>query len=83
MSVGNIVDHRTNSFRVECDVVIEPSCHDNCVHGATQFQLGKKKQITVDYLGNTTIADAIAHCKQYPYPVTLYVYDKDSKPIGR
>ena len=79
MSVGNIIDHRTNSYCVEVDVVFEPSSHDNNVPGATQFYRSKK-MFDCDTLDKTTVADAIKYCEKFLYPITIFLYDSKSNP---
>jgi len=74
--IANIIDKRSNSYNVNCDVAFEPSCQDNSVKGATQFGWGSKT-FTYDQLTHTTIVEAIEYARQWDCAVTMYVYDKD------
>lgn len=75
--ICNIVDHRTNSYKVECDVVFEASQNDNSIPGATQFEWGSKV-LMYDDLCNTTIVRAIAYANdRWDCPVTMFIYDLD------
>lgn len=75
--ICNVIDHRTNSYKVECDVVFEPSQNDNSIPGATQFQYGSKR-FFYDDLCNTTIVRAIAYANDmFDCPVTMFIYDLD------
>ena len=81
MSLGNIVDRRKNNYTVEVDVVFEPSWHDNSCEGATEF-LQQEEDWSIDSINDTTVEDAIIHCDQWDLPVTVYLYDKGSDPMG-
>ena len=74
--ITNIIDNRTNSYNVNCDVAFEPSCHDNVIAGATFFSWGDET-FTYDQLTNTTIVQAIEYGNKWDCPVTMYVYDND------
>ena len=75
--ICNIIDKRTNPYNVECDVVFEPSQHDNSIQGATKFDWGAKV-FTYDDLCNTTIVRAIAYANdRWDCPVTMFIYDLD------
>lgn len=82
MPVSNVVDHRTNKYNVEVDVVFEPSCHDNSINGATQFKW--EEEFLVKELYNTTVEEAIKYInsKYEHQAVTIFVYDYGSKPVG-
>ena len=84
MTIVNIVDHRTNKYDTEIDLVIEPAFHDNSIKGATQFKKSKSKGFNVDGINKTTVEDAIdfANQKYKNKEVTLYLYDLGSNPIG-
>lgn len=81
MSVGNIVDRRSNAYIVEVDVVFEPSWHDNSCKEATEF-FQDDNAFSIYDICNTTVEDAIKHCDTYDIPVTVYLYDKGSNPNG-
>ncbi len=79
MPICNIVDRRTNSFKVEVMVIFEDRWHDNSVDGSSKFEeLGVNLKKGVDYLGirRTTIELAIQYAAQeWKQPVTLFLYD--------
>ena len=72
--INNVVDHRSNPYNVNCDVVFEPSCQDNSIDGATKFSWSSKT-FTYDDLLNTTIVQALEHAQKYDCPTTMYLYD--------
>ena len=84
--IGNIRDHRKNPNCIYVDAVFEPSCNDNSVAGATQFPV-PVDLFTVIEMKGTTVADAIMRAQEeWPYPVTVYLYDRDppfSGPAAR
>lgn len=71
--ISNIVDHRTNKYAVECDVVFEASCHDNSIDGATQFDVDNRG--FVQGMSNTTIYSALMASMQFKGCVTMFIYD--------
>lgn len=75
--ICNVIDRRTNRYDVRVDAVFEPSQHDNCIPGATQFTWGNK-EFTYDELLNTEIVVAIDYASKYNCPVTLYLYNPGS-----
>ncbi len=81
MSVGNIVDRRDNQYTVEVDAVFEPCWHDNSCVEATEF-LQISDSFDIDHMNDTTIENAIKHCDTWDLPVTIYLYDKGSEPMG-
>ena len=83
MPVANIQDFRTCPLNVNVDAVYEPCFHDNEGEGATQFEDGPgPDEFTIDELYDTTVALAIAYANKFTIPVTLYLYDKGSRPVG-
>ena len=83
MPVENVSDHRKASkFNVNIDAVFEPSCNDNSCKGATQFELSFDFSVCGSYY--TTISKAIQFANErWPHvPVTLFMYDAGSKPLG-
>jgi hypothetical protein len=72
--ICNIIDRRTNSYNVCCDVCFEPSQHDNSIEGATKFTWGRE-EFGYDELKNTTIVLAIEYAQKYDCPVTMFLYD--------
>ena len=76
--ICNIVDHRTNRYDVNVDVVFEPSQHDNSIAGATQFTWGQEA-FSCEGLSDTTIVRAIEFANErWDCPVTLFLYDSGS-----
>ena len=83
MSLGNIVDRRKESqYNVYVEVVFEPSWHDNSTAGATEFMTDDESLLIIDNMNDTTIEDAVKKCDDWDLPVTLYLYDKGSDPMG-
>lgn len=81
MSLGNIIDRRKNTYDVEVDAVFEPSWHDNSCVNATEF-LQQEEDWSIDNMDSTTVEEAIMHCDTWDLPVTVYLYDKGSDPMG-
>ena len=82
MSVGNIIDRRKESqYNVYVDVVFEPSWHDNSCENATAFEQ-LENTFDIDGMNDITIEDAVKKCDDWDLPVTLYLYDKGSDPMG-
>lgn len=87
--LGNIVDGRTDRFCTECDAVFEPSAHDNAIQaeGTPRFDYDAATEhdgyfIVVDQL-DTTVREAILRAETgWPCPVTVFLYDKGSGPLG-
>jgi hypothetical protein len=76
MSVNNIVDHRTNSYNVECDIIFEPCWHDNSVKGSTKFELiDDERYFMFDELRKTTVSRGLEYAKKWDLPTTMYIYD--------
>jgi len=73
MPVSNIVDYRTNKYNILCDVVIEASCHDNSIAGATHFEW--TDEVGYSEALNTDIQTALEHCRKFKECVTLFLYD--------
>lgn len=87
MPIVNVVDHRTNKYDVNVDVVAEPAYHDNSIKGATKFTKPKsKKEFYVDSLNKTTLEDAINYInnkqKFKDIPITIFLYDAGSNPAS-
>lgn len=87
MPIVNIVDHRSNKYDVEIDVVAEPAWHDNSIKGSSQFKKpNSKKEFYIDGLNKTTLQDAINYInnnnRYNDIPVTIFLYDAGSNPTG-
>jgi len=84
MTIGNIIDRRENSYIVDCDAVFEPSWHDNSHENSTKFKNTDDLEdlFQVYHLYNTTVEQAINYVGSTDTPMTIYLYDKDSKPCG-
>lgn len=77
--ITNIIDRRTNHYDILCDVVFEPSWHDNNVSKpGTIFP--EDHTFTCDELPRTAITAAIryANDKWPSVPTTMYLYDWES-----
>jgi hypothetical protein len=81
--IGNIIDHRTNTSCVDVDVIFEPSCHDNPIKGATQFDEHYREDL--DYFSyneryNTTLEKACAWANSKNLHITIFLYDAGYRP---
>ena len=74
MPVANIIDNRTNHYKVDVSIVYEFSWQDNCINGATQFT---EEDYLCKYIETTTISYAIAFANQnWPEnAITLFLHD--------
>lgn len=77
MPIANVVDHRTYTFKVECDVMFEPCFNDNSCEEASQFP-PIEDTYWVEGKNETTIAQAIEWARQIDFPITMFVYDAGS-----
>lgn len=86
MPIVNIVDKRKNAFNVEVDCVFEPSFHDNCVEHATHYPSSGdeiEQEFDVEHVYNTNIQSVLKYAEKWDkIPVTVYLYDAGSKPVG-
>jgi len=73
MPIANIIDKRTNSYDTRCDCIFEPSCHDNDIEDAAQFDWSE--EITYEELLGTTVYSALVFAEQWNSPVTMFLYD--------
>lgn len=78
MALANVIDRRTNSYNVFCDVVFEPSYHDNSIEGSSQFD--KTNEFTVDDFNDVSFHKVLTLARKYKCPVTAYLYDQGSRP---
>ncbi|WP_019995012.1 hypothetical protein [Aureimonas ureilytica] len=87
--IGNIVDHRTDRATPECDAVFEPSSHDCAKRpdGMPWFDYdhaaGDPSYFHALDSVDTTVRDAVLQAdKNWPFAVTVYLYDKGTRPLG-
>jgi len=87
--IGNVVDNRTDRLCPEVDAVYEPSAHDNATRpdGAEWFPLDdafdSPAYFVVRGSDDTTVRDALLRAEtEWPFPVTVFLYDKGTRPIG-
>lgn len=77
----NIIDKRINIYNVNIVAVFEPSFHDNKIDGASIAD--EYDMFAIYDMSNITIADAIKIAdEKWSGPVTLFLYDADSDPLG-
>lgn len=79
--ITNIIDKRTDKYNILCNVVYEPSWHDNDAalkNKGTVFP--KDDTFTYDELKRTSIPAAIRYANEkWPaVPTTIYLYDWES-----
>lgn len=87
--LGNIIDHRTDHTSPECDAVFEPSAHDNARRpdGRPWFAL-EEAEADPAYFHvldsvDTTVREAMLRAERdWPFAVTVYLYDKGARPLG-
>jgi hypothetical protein len=87
--LGNIWDRRTDPHLPAVDAVFEPSAHDNAKRpdGSEYFPYEDATDdptyfIVLDQL-DTTVRDACLRAEtDWPFPVTVYLYDAGSRPLG-
>lgn len=79
--IANIVDNRTNKYSCEnLDVFFEPSCEDNSMAGATQFDPDDPKiYINCESIHVVSVAEAIEFGNGYDFPVTMFLYEHDAE----
>ncbi len=80
MPLANIVDRRSNEYYVRCDVVFEPSCNDNSIKGASQFD--EETELDVMYVDNIGIYSMIEWANKWQGPVTAFLYDVGTNHKG-
>ena len=87
--LGNIIDHRTDRSTPECDAAFEPSAHDNAKRpdGHPWFAL-EEAEADPGYFHvldsvDTTVREAMLKAEtDWPFAVTVYLYDKGARPLG-
>jgi len=82
MTIGNVIDNRKNEWDVDCDAVFEPSWHDNSPNSTKFKRTDDLDPFDIDYLYDTTVCKAIEYVSGMNTPMTIYLYDKGSKPCG-
>lgn len=76
--ITNIIDNRENSAKSDnLDFVVEPSCADNSVKGAHNYDPDEnKKSLMYAERLDASIHEAITWASGFELAVTLYIYDK-------
>ena len=87
--IGNIVDGRSNNAIPECDVVFEPSAHENAqrpdgsVYFGYDIAIEDSEHFYAKAMNDTTVREALLRAEsEWTFPVTVYLYDKGSRPLG-
>jgi hypothetical protein len=80
--IGNVRDHRKNPHCIYVNAVFEPSYHDNSVAGATQFPRPDDSFSVIEMSGTTVAAAIMRAHEEWPFPVTVYLYDRDPPLSG-
>jgi hypothetical protein len=87
--LGNIEDKRTDSTNPDVDAVFEPSIHDNArrADGTDVFDWDQATKDPAYFHAtsqeDTTVREAVMRAEQaWPFPVTVYLWDKGSRPLG-
>jgi hypothetical protein len=87
--LGNIRDHRTDPTNPHVDAVFEPSINDDGrrADGVHHFDFNEAANspdyfIVTDLL-DTAVRLAMLHAEaQWPFPVTVFLYDQGSRPLS-
>jgi len=87
--LGNVIDGRTDPTNPNVDAVFEPSIHDDGrrADGVHHFSYDEAAN-SPDYfivkdLLSTTVRTAVLHAEtQWPFPVTVFLYNQGSRPLG-
>lgn len=75
--LANLVDHRLNRYDTLVDVVIEPSCHDNTIAGATQHPAAAGPGYLERF--RVSVGEAISWAQAQPGgPHTLFLYTQNT-----
>ncbi|WP_199089757.1 hypothetical protein [Bosea sp. ASV33] len=86
--LGNIIDHRTDKLNPHVDVVYEPSIHDDRRRRSEPFfdwdeTANSGTYFAVVWQYGTTLREAVLRAERdWPFPVTAYLYDRGSAPAG-
>jgi hypothetical protein len=87
--LGNIIDGRTDRTNPHVDAAFEPSYHDDGrrADGVYHFDynevINSPERFIVTDLLDTTVRAAVLHAEaQWPFNVTVYLYDRGSRPLG-
>lgn len=86
--LGNIVDHRTDRLNPHVDAVFEPSVHDDRRRRGEPFfdwdeTANSGAYFAVVWQYGTTLREALLRAERdWPFPVTAYLYDRGSAPAG-
>ena len=86
--LGNIIDARTDRLNPHVDVVFEPSIHDDRRRRGEPFfdwdeTANSGVYFPVSWRYDTTIRDAVLQAERdWPFPVTAYLYERGSAPAG-
>ncbi len=91
--IGNVIDARTNPLHPIVDAVFEPSAHDegravflsgtSPVRHFSEDVLDHPAYFVIRWMSATTVRDALLRADaEWPFPVTTYLYDAGSQPLG-
>ena len=87
--LGNVCDHRTDRICPEVDVVFEPSGHDGAQRpdGSYYFDPDEPHRHPSGFhcleQYDTTVRTAVLRAEQdWAFSVTVYLYDRGSRPLG-
>ena len=91
--IGNVIDARTDRLTPHVDAVFEPSAHDDSraafIAGAnlprhfSEDVVDHPIYFVIRWAYGTTVRDALLRAEaEWPFPVTVYLYDLGSAPAG-
>jgi hypothetical protein len=86
--LGNIIDRRSDRLNPNIDAVFEPGVHDDQGRAGERFFDWDDTARSSDYFsvtwqyGLTIRAAALRAERDWPFPVTVFLYDPGSAPAG-
>lgn len=87
--LGNVIDGRTDPTNPNVDAAFEPSIHDDGrrADGVHHFDYDEaassRNYFIVTDLLDTTVRTAVLYAEtQWAFPVTVFLYDQGSRPLG-
>jgi hypothetical protein len=87
--LGNIIDHRNDPTNPNIDAVFEPSINDDgrraggVRHFDYDYTVASGAYFAVTWQYHTTVRAAVMRAEtEWPFEVTIYVYDLGSNPAG-
>lgn len=87
--LGNVIDGRTDPTNPNVDAAFEPSFHDDgrradgTHHFSYDEAVNSPDYFIVRDMLDTTVRTAVLYAEmRWSFPVTVYLYDQGSRPLG-